>query len=174
MNLMKLFIQAVQIILPAYIANASPPFLINFKTHPLDFGKKWKGKRILGDGKTIEGFILAIIMGLISGGLELLIINNVNYDNFLKIPLIGFAFIGLGAMIGDSTGSFIKRRMGLKRGSNAGLLDQLDFITGSFLLVALFTNYSIWSFIIGLIITPFIHRSASIIGYKVGVKKEPW
>jgi CDP-2,3-bis-(O-geranylgeranyl)-sn-glycerol synthase len=168
------FIHFLQIAFPAYIANGSPPFLIKLKKHPLDFGKKWKGERILGEGKTIEGFIFASVMGLVAGYLELLILPFFNYNNFLNIPLIGFFFIGVGAMVGDAIGSFIKRRMKLKRGENAGLLDMLDFIIGSFIFAYFFTQYSVWTFLIALVITPIVHRGANIIGYRIGVKKEPW
>lgn len=169
----EFFVHYLQIAVPAYIANGSPPFLIKLKKHPLDFGKKWKGQRLLGDGKTFEGFILASVMALLTGYLELQIISQFNY-NFLNIPLLGFLFIGVGAMVGDALGSFIKRRMRLKRGENAGLLDMLDFIIGAFVFAYFFAPYSLLTFITALITTPIVHRVANIIGYKIGVKKEPW
>ena len=169
----ELFVHTLQIALPAYIANASPTFLIKLRKHPIDFGLKYNGQRLLGEGKTIEGFILASLMGYLAGLLELQIIAGISY-NFLVIPPIVFLFIGIGAMIGDMTGSFIKRRMKLKRGENAGLLDMIDFIIGAFILAAFFIQYSPWCFVIALIITPIVHRVANIIGYRIGVKKEPW
>lgn len=167
-------IHFLQIAVPAYVANGSPPFLIKLKKHPLDFGMKWKGERLLGDGKTIEGFLFASLMGLLTGYLELLTLPYFNYNNFLDIPLTGFFFIGIGAMVGDAVGSFAKRRMKLKRGENAGLLDMIDFIIGAFVFAYIFAPYSIWTLFIALLITPIVHRIANIIGYKIGVKKEPW
>ncbi|MBN1923584.1 MAG: CDP-2,3-bis-(O-geranylgeranyl)-sn-glycerol synthase [Nanoarchaeota archaeon] len=172
--LIEIIVQMLQIAVPAYVANGSPPFLIKLKKHPIDFNLKIKGERILGDGKTIEGFVFASIIAYFTGLLELQIISSINYDGFLNIPPIAFFFIGVGAMIGDSVGSFIKRRLKMKRGQNAGLLDMLDFITGAFLIAWFFVPYNIWSFVLALLITPLVHRSASIIGYKLGFKKEPW
>ena len=61
------FIVAVQIFLPAYLANAAPTFLIKFKKHPIDFGKNWGKNRILGDGKTWEGLIFACFTAFLAG-----------------------------------------------------------------------------------------------------------
>ena len=71
-------------------------------------------------------------------------------------------------------GSFIKRRLGMKRGQNAGLLDMLDFIIGALIFARILIDYSFWIMIISIIITPIIHRLSNIIGYEIGVKKEPW
>jgi len=167
------FVHFLQIGIPAYFANAAPTFLIKMRKHPIDFSMKWKGQRVLGDGKTIEGFILASIVAYLTGLLELQVIGNFSYE-FLIIPPVGFLFIGVGAMIGDMVGSFIKRRMKMKRGEDAGLLDMLDFIIGAFISASFFTNFSVIVFIIALILTPLVHRAANIIGYTIGLKKEPW
>ena len=51
----EIILQALWLILPAYVANASA-VLVGGGT-PVDSGKNWKdGKRILGDGKTWRGF----------------------------------------------------------------------------------------------------------------------
>lgn len=167
-------VQTLQIALPAYLANASPTLLIKLKKHPIDFGLKHKGNRLLGDGKTIEGFIMACIIGYLSGFLVNYLTSFTTNIELLIIPQITFLFIGVGAMVGDAVGSFIKRRLNMKRGQNAGLLDKIDFIIGAFLFARIFVAYSWLNFLLALIITPIIHRLANIIGYKIGVKKEPW
>ncbi|MDD4353145.1 MAG: CDP-2,3-bis-(O-geranylgeranyl)-sn-glycerol synthase [Candidatus Nanoarchaeia archaeon] len=171
--MLNIIISTIQLLLPAYLANGAPTFLIKFKKHSLDFGKKWGKNRIFGEGKTFEGLIFACLIAFISG----LLIKYVYY--YLNLPWInitpfGYAFIGLGAMLGDLTGSFIKRRMNMKRGQNAGLLDMMDFMIGTLIFIRILTEYSYWVMIIGLTLTPLIHRLANIIGYKIGVKKEPW
>jgi len=174
MTILELIVHSLQILIPAYFANGAPTLLINLKKHPIDFNKKWFDKRrIFGEGKTIEGFMIAISFCFIIGLLENLIISKMSF-NFLKIPNYAFLFIGLGVMIGDSIGSFIKRRLNLKRGEKAGLIDMIDFVFGAFVSARFFTDFSIFSLIIGLAITPPIHRAASIIGYKIKLKKEPW
>jgi CDP-2,3-bis-(O-geranylgeranyl)-sn-glycerol synthase len=171
----ELIIQTLQIAIPAYIANGSPPFLIKMKKHPIDFGMSFKGSRIFGDGKTFEGFALACITGFLSGLLFDWLLRSLNLGvQLLDIPMIGFLLIGAGAMLGDLCGAFIKRRLKMPRGANAGLLDMEDFIIGSFLLAAAVVAYPVDCFIIALVVTPVVHRLANVIGYKIGVKKEPW
>jgi CDP-2,3-bis-(O-geranylgeranyl)-sn-glycerol synthase len=80
----------------------------------------------------------------------------------------------LGALSGDLVGSFIKRRIGLKRGSDVPLLDQWNFIIGSVLFVYWFTEITIWMFLIMLVITPIVHRVANIIAHRIKIKREPW
>ena len=95
------------------------------------------------------------------------------------------AFLGLGCMIGDSTGSFIKRRLGKKRegseSSEAPLIDTLPFAICTFLIgMLLFPNTLVgdtdliqpmfWL----LILTPVIHRLTNIFGYWVGLKEVPY
>jgi len=62
----EIIIQALWLVLPAYIANASA-LLVGGGT-PIDFGKKWKdGNRILGDGKTWRGLISGAFVGMTGG-----------------------------------------------------------------------------------------------------------
>ncbi len=87
-------------------------------------------------------------------------------------------------MLGDLCGAFIKRRLGLERGQKAPILDQYDFVIGAFCITALF--YPGWVYatyiegphiaaLIFILVVMFaIHRIANIIGYKMGLKKEPW
>jgi CDP-2,3-bis-(O-geranylgeranyl)-sn-glycerol synthase len=88
--------------------------------------------------------------------------------------------LSLGAMAGDIVASFFKRRMGMERGAALFLVDQLDFVIGSWALTLLlapgwFTeNFTPMVLFIVLIITPILHRVTNIIGYKIKAKKEPW
>ena len=88
-------------------------------------------------------------------------------------PFIGF-MISAGALIGDMAGSFIKRRFGLNRGSDVPLLDQWNFILGSVLFVFLLTDITIWMFVLMLLITPLVHRTANIVAHRIKIKREPW
>ena len=83
------------------------------------------------------------------------------------------------------TGSFLKRRRGLKRegdvSSKAPLLDTLPFAIMVFLWGQLFLGPSVlasnellipMAIIIG--ITPILHRSFNLIGYAIGWKDVPY
>ncbi|MCS7140229.1 MAG: CDP-2,3-bis-(O-geranylgeranyl)-sn-glycerol synthase [Candidatus Nezhaarchaeota archaeon] len=163
LHAIELTISAIFFVLPAYIANATPLVLAKFipKRRPMDLGKYWiDGKRILGDNKSIEGFIAGVFAGLVTGFL-------------LHTPLKGF-LMGLGAMVGDALGSFIKRRLNIKQGESAPILDQFSFI-----LVALLFSSSagyiprVEQLIIILIATPILHVSSNYVAYLLKMKSRP-
>ncbi|MFW5902556.1 MAG: CDP-archaeol synthase, partial [archaeon] len=64
-KIIELLVEALLYIFPAYVANSSAVVLGGGK--PLDNGKKYKGKRILGDGKTIRGTVFGIVCGFLVG-----------------------------------------------------------------------------------------------------------
>ena len=100
-----------------------------------------------------------------------------SWDMFVVFFLLSF-----GALFGDMAASFYKRRQNLQRGDKFALLDMYDFIFMSLLLCFIFQRDWLLSWILDgwvplftiLILTPFLHRGVNIIGYKIGVKNEPW
>jgi CDP-2,3-bis-(O-geranylgeranyl)-sn-glycerol synthase len=155
------------VFLPAMVANGSP---VVFKgSKPLDMGKHFiDGHRILGDGKTIEGFIVGVTAGSVFGIIEAVLAWNIKY------VVIGFLG-GLGAMLGDITGSFIKRRLGYERGHPILLLDQLDFALCS---TILYYAYGIEMDLTSLLLvytTIFVlHILTNRIAYRAGLKNVPY
>lgn len=155
----------------------------------VDFGKSWKGKRIFGDGKTWRGLFGGALSGIALGLVMLGISHSFDPGNHwgfgsFNQGLIIITTLAFGAVLGDLMGAFVKRRMGLERGERAPILDQYDFVLGSFLLTALFnpgwilgTYIAGWN-ILALLFLLFVmfglHRAANIIGYKMGLKNEPW
>ena len=94
-------------------------------------------------------------------------------------------FLGFACLLGDSTGSFFKRRRGLKRegdvSSKAPLLDTLPFAIMVFLFGQIFLGDSLLSqnelilpMLIMIVITPILHRSFNLIGYYIGWKDVPY
>ena len=176
---------------------------------PIDGGKNWKdGNRILGDGKTWNGLIGG---SLTSGLMSMLIvmqmgeptaIGETSASIFIH-PLTGYegswwdtgsslssafilgSFLGFSCLLGDSAGSFLKRRRGLKRegdiSSKAPLLDTLPFAIMVFAFGLIFLGHALISanqlfipmlLIVG--ITPILHRTFNVIGYKIGWKDVPY
>ena len=172
-------VEAVWLVLPIYAANGLVP-LVKGKW-PLDFGRTMGDKkRILGPGKTIEGFLAGCFFGMIIATVEELAMPYLPWG-MSEIPLAIVAMspalgllLGFGAMAGDSVGSFMKRRLGINRGRPAPLLDQLDFLVGSLLIASLAITVKPEWFVILIVITPAIHWAANAIGYLLKVKKEPW
>ena len=188
------------------------PELTGIPVKPIDGGKVLgDGNRMLGDGKTWNG----LIGGTLGGGLLCIMTHAISAGNHIgSAPFLdplgtygsssgvvgdawfwvggewGAAFIlgcvlGLGCMVGDSAGSFIKRRRGLKRegdiSSRAPLLDTLPFAIFAFLFGLLFLAPSIagssdllMGMAILLVVTPIIHRAFNMLGYRLGLKSVPY
>lgn len=184
----EIVLQALWLILPAYIANASA-VLIGGGT-PVDFGKNWRdGRRILGDGKTWRGLFSGSFIGMTAGfGLtvaakyiELSDFVYLELTDFLGFPLMIPIIFSLcfGALLGDMVESFFKRRIGKDRGENWIVFDQLDFILGALFLsfvISLFldlfgfstgnwflANLTAWHILVILIVTPFFHFFSNFI-----------
>ena len=88
-------------------------------------------------------------------------------------------------MLGDTAGSFIKRRRGLKRegdeSSKAPLLDTVPFAVSIFLFSFLLFDGQILTheqlhgeIIVLLVLTPIIHRLFNILGFRLGLKSVPY
>ena len=166
------------IMAPAYLANTIA--VLTGGKYPIDQGKLHSdGNRILGDGKTWSGLIGGTIGGMVVGyGLALFTEHYLWGLQALSI----FFLLSFGALFGDMTASFYKRRQNLQRGDKFALLDMYDFIFMSLLLCFIFQRDWLLSWILDgwvplftiLVLTPFLHRGVNIIGYKIGVKNEPW
>jgi CDP-2,3-bis-(O-geranylgeranyl)-sn-glycerol synthase len=170
-SLLNETLQLFILILPAMVANGSPVVVVRRikHRHPIDRGIVWRdGRRLLGDGKTIEGFFAGLAAAVIMGVIEAVFLRDPNL-----IPLSFLA--GLGALIGDIVGSFIKRRAGLESGEHAPLLDQLDFYVGA--LLALWLAGSHFSLTAATVLAPIVyglHRLTNWLAYKAGLKSVPY
>ena len=169
---------------------------------PIDGGKvAWDGNRLFGDGKTWNG----LIGGSLTSGLLCylqFILSSENSNIFIN-PIQGWessllgstneftvafcvgTFLGFTALLGDMTGSFFKRRKGLKRegdtSSKDPLLDTLPFAVFTFafgyICLGAFehsSNSAVIPILVLLILTPIIHRLFNILGYKIGWKDVPY
>ena len=165
-----LILQALWLIFPAYVANASPVVIRGKKA--LDFGKKLGRHRILGDGKTIEGTVGGIAFGALTGVLQVYASDFVPLIPKHSIPLI--IALSTGAIIGDIIGAFIKRRLGIPRGEPALLLDQLDFLIVALVFASLVIAISMQMIIALIIITPILHLATNIFAYIMKMKSRPW
>lgn len=140
-TLLEQLVVAVWIMLPVYMAN-------NFATllgggRPLDAGRLFfDGKRILGDNKTVNGFVLGTLGGIIIVVLQ--VIAAPSLAPYLSSPATGYSFLApplvviialpLGALAGDAVKSFFKRRLGVESGARWRIADQLDFVLGAWAL----------------------------------------
>ena len=157
-------LSAIWFVLPAYFANGGALLLGGGK--PLDLGRRLHdGRRILGDGVTIRGTIGGILVGSIVGILQGLVAGQP-----FRLLAVGTA-MGFGAMSGDMTGSFIKRRLNMSRGQPAPGLDQVGFLVFALAFAAVVVRVKVETVVILLIVTPVIHLSTNATAYLLGLKK---
>ena len=157
----------ILVYIPALVANGSATLV--YSGHPLDFGKRlWDGRRILGDGKTFEGFTLGTLYATSVALAEALLAGDA------RIALYGIV-AGVGALLGDILGSFVKRRLGYERGAHVPLLDQLDFLLGAYAATSV-VGYRppILYAVVFAVMVYLLHRATNIAAYKLGIKPVPW
>ncbi|OGS42420.1 MAG: alpha/beta hydrolase [Euryarchaeota archaeon RBG_16_62_10] len=177
----------VWLMLPALVPN-SAAVLFGGGT-PMDFGRSWRGKRILGDGKTWSGFFGGSLTGVFVGVLIALVAWSLGSERTWGYgcclsAIVVVASLSFGSMLGDSTGSFVKRRLGVGRGQKAPVLDQYNFVAGAVLLVLLTSpdwfldhfvrDNGLYGLALFLVVVPLLHRGVNVIGYKMGKKDVPW
>ena len=187
-SIVQAFFIVLWIMMPAYLANTIA--VVTGGRFPIDQGRKMgDGNRILGDGKTWSGLLGGTIGGIAVGYLQL------NFGNSIEgitgtdsetlwgdTPFLIFFLLAFGALFGDLTASFFKRRQNLNRGDKYPILDMYDFIAMSLLLTLILGKGWLQSWIFDgtvplftlLIATPILHRGVNIIGFKIGLKNEPW
>lgn len=156
---------AVAIAIPAYTTNAVP--ILTGGGISIDLGKNFiDGQRIFGSHKTVRGFAGGLLAGAFAAVLEALMISR----GFFLLALLA----SLGALLGDLGGAFLKRRLRIAPGRLLPIVDQLDFITGSVLLISPFYDVSTAVVIVLLLVTPPLHLLANIVAYLLKIKSAFW
>jgi len=164
MDLAAIVIEALKLIFPAYCANGAP--VIVGGGLPLDFGKNFlDGKRVFGKNKTFRGFLFGLIVGFLVGLIEVFI---------FQYPILFAILSPLGALLGDLTGAFLKRRLSIEPGGLLPIIDQVDFVVGALLFTLPLQIVSAEVAIAMLIITPPIHLITNYGAYKLKLKSNPW
>lgn len=174
-RLMALLLLAFIFFLPAGIANMTPivvarlPLLRNWNA-PLDFGKKYRGIRVLGPNKTVRGVVCGVIAGTIAG-IAL-------YASLFRLsdpwPLIAMAAaMSFGALLGDAAESFIKRQRRIPAGRVWFPFDQLDYIIGGLLFVLPFGVPPLRIVLATIALFFGLHLLVSYVGYKLKLKDRP-
>src|SRR3990172_11396126 len=164
LDVATLVVEAFKFIFPAYCANAAP--VLAGGGLPMDFGKNFfDGRRVFGKNKTFRGFFFGLAIGGLVGLTEYFLFG---------YPLLFSLFSPLGALLGDLTGAFLKRRLDIAPGGLLPIVDQVDFVVGA-VLFSLPLGIVSWELAVTvMLVTPPIHLFTNFVAYKLKLKSNPW
>lgn len=180
---MELLLFAIWFFLPAGLANAAPVFankipILNKWSTPLDFGLKFRGKRIFGDNKTWRGLFFGIFIATVTLGIQVWAFNkfgwaedvaiNINYF-ILPVYVLGPLF-AIGALGGDALESFFKRQRGIPSGKSWFPFDQLDYIIGGLFASFFVIQLTMKEYLAVILVWFCLHVIFTFIGYTVGLR----
>ena len=151
---------------------------------PIDGGRTFRGRRVLGDNKTWRG---AAFMG--SGVLASAVALHRTPAYRARLPAelralppgtFGAA-LALGTVVGEFPNSFLKRQLGIdpgtQRRSLAGValsvFDQGDFTLGVWLALRRFWTPSVRQALDAFAAVAAVHAVINVIGYAIGARRSP-
>ena len=173
-------------ILGAALAHA-PVLRFNLLSHlkqPIDRGRCWRGRRLLGDNKTWRG---ALVM---TAGAALAAILLWQWPWFrVRLPeeirragALPYALLlSLGATLAELPNSFLKRQLdiapGKQRGSLLGamlsIFDQGDFVFGVWIALLPIWVMSPTQALTAFVAVVLVHAIINVIGYAIGARTSP-
>ncbi|MGB4965861.1 MAG: CDP-archaeol synthase [Microgenomates group bacterium] len=181
MNILAL----IWLFLPAGIANMAPIFASKIpwlKTldFPMDFYVQYRGKRLLGDHKTIRGLISGILLGIATVYVQkqlFLSSEFIQTVSLLHYPtqsaLTLGTLLGAGALIGDAVESFFKRQLDIESGKSWFPYDQIDYIVGAAIFIFPLIALSIVEYTQTILIFFILHILVTYVGFQLKLKKDP-
>ena len=173
----------IYFMLPAYMANLAPVLFKRsflFLARPVDLGIKWRGQPLFGQTKTIRGFVVGIMSAIIIVWIQKHLLgfpffDRISLADYGRINFIWLGFLfGFGALFGDLSESFIKRRLGMKSSQSWKIWDQLDYVVGSLLFVYWFANISIYEILTIFVISFILTVITNQIGYYLKIRPVRW
>ena len=153
---------------------------------PLDGGRMFRGRPILGENKTLRGFVVMIPAAALAFACVAIVISlpqGTPPVTLWQLTPAGYAALGawagFGFMAGELPNSFVKRQLGILPGQApaSGLtrticftVDHIDSIVGMLIAVtmAVQTPWTTWLWV--LILGPSIHLIFSWWLFRMGVK----
>ncbi|MCF7845696.1 MAG: CDP-archaeol synthase [Candidatus Peribacteraceae bacterium] len=169
--------------LPAFVANMLPVVAskIGFwpkLDFPVDGAKTMFGRRIFGANKSWRGLVVGVLGGALVGAIQFMlfkfgIIAITDLQNLPEFIAFG-ALAGLGALLGDLAGSWLKRLFKIAPGRPFLPLDQIDYIVGFFIFTAILIDWSLVAVISLLVFVAVANPLVNAAAYFLGIKKTFW
>lgn len=176
------FLVLVAFLTPAMVANGSAVLARKVKLSvkgesasltPIDGGRTWKGKPILGSNKTWEGLFFGSLLGVLAG--EIIAVLAWFTLDWELAPMLAVVtpYVSVAALLGDLASSFWKRRRGLRPGEPFPICDQLDFYLFAVIALLLtgFRPPLMDIVLVGLFVYS-LHIVTNCIAREIGIKKE--
>lgn len=170
---------------PAGVANIGAffsgkiPFVREFK-YPVDMRLKVRGKRVLGDNKTLRGFVCGIALSVFTVFLQIYLYEHVELIqksmllNYSSInPVIFGSLSGFGALFGDSLKSYFKRQLNIPPGGSWFPFDQVDYIFGGIFFISFYVRLTYLEYIALFLMWFLLHPLTTLIGYLLRLKDSP-
>jgi len=153
---------------------------------PLDGGRRLRGRRLLGDNKTLRGLMVMVPGTGLSFALLAALLGATSAAPLAPWPMTPWRYgllgvwAGLGFMLGELPNSFVKRQLDVppgrapRSGPAAALsfvVDRLDSIVGMLAAVSLVvpTPWRTWAWVV--VLGPGIHWAFSVLLFRLGVKE---
>lgn len=165
--------------IPAFLGNSAPvfvaklPYLRNWDT-PIDGGKTFRNKPILGKNKTWRGFFAAGFFGLLGGGFMLWMdLQITQYELFpASTTYLTYGMLcGFAAISGDVIESFAKRQLNIASGNPWIPFDYIDYIVTFLPISALWITWTWPEAIFLLVFVCILNPISNFIGWCIGIKK---
>lgn len=153
---MNAFLRVVWLVVPVLAAGVVHVVILRVDALraldiPLDAGRTWHGRPVLGTNKTWRGVAVMACTSAAVMQMQAALarrspaIARLTAVDFSRVnPLAAGTIYGLGYTIGELPNSFVKRRLGIPPGRQGGfarlqyLIDQLDSVVGCLLALRLF------------------------------------
>ena len=151
---------------------------------PLDGGRTFRGRRLLGDNKTARGFVVMVpvtgvafmVLALAGSGISGLW--PLTPAQYLALGLLA----GAGCMLGELPNSFIKRQLRIPPGSPAAgpvarriffVVDRLDSTLGALGALMLSIPVPPATVVYVLLVGVALHGALSVVTFRLGGKARP-
>jgi CDP-2,3-bis-(O-geranylgeranyl)-sn-glycerol synthase len=155
-------------------------------SRPLDAGATFRGRRVLGEHKTLRGFIVMVPAAALSFVALAAAIGDPARAGLWPLTLAGYAGLGacagLGFMAGELPNSFLKRQLGIRPGERPPgpvaaaaqfVADRIDSGLGMLLTVSAIVTTPAVTWLLVLAIGPSIHWAFSVLMFQLGLKARP-
>lgn len=152
---------------------------------PLDGGRTWRGRRLLGDNKTVRG-ALVMVLGCLLATLALSAWpwwweRALPEDLTEHGPVLVGLLVGVGIVVGELPNSLAKRQLGVAPGTQRGgwagrgfmALDQFDLALGVWVALLPLWVMPPATLLVAVVAVTVVHLAINVIGFRIGARAAP-